>query len=80
MGSNPTLSAIDLEFKINQGDTKRAVFTSKYRGHDPMSLSDYPMPSIEDDYPRVMVPSHVLTLAGIAVPVNHVEVTLLVSV
>src|ERR1035437_5415654 len=36
--------------------------------------------SINTVYPRVMVPSHVLTLAGIAVPVNHVEVTFLVSV
>jgi hypothetical protein len=31
-------------------------------------------------YPRVMVPSHVLTLAGISLPVNQVEVTFLVSV
>jgi len=33
-----------------------------------------------ETYPRVIVPSHVLALAGIAFPVNHVDVTFLVSV
>jgi len=58
----------------SDASTKRVVSARKNRGHDPLRLF------INHDYPRVMVPSHVLTLAGIAVPVNHVEVTFLVSV
>jgi hypothetical protein len=76
LGSNPSLSASILTISVIQDKSKRY---KKVRS--PCKSVDTPLWRFHQSiYPRVMVPSHVLTLAGIAVPVNHVEVTFLVSV